>query len=142
MDENDKVLSPTHIKCHNLLEGAILYVTVEPCLMCAWVLRILSISKVYYGASNPRFGGNGSVLCLHETLEPKTDNCIESDILSHSYPSFSGLLESEAIDILKDFYGQENINGMFISNSFIFNFINISSAPVDKRKKKDTETIQ
>ena len=114
LPENEQVLDPTQLVCHNLLKGCVLYVTVEPCLMCAWALRLLSISKVYYGASNPRFGGNGSVLCLNDALEScsKDGKGYESSILSHGYESFPGLLEQEAIEILKHFYDQENMNGV------------------------------
>lgn len=42
-----------------------LYVTVEPCIMCASALRQYKIRKVYYGCSNDRFGGTGGVLSIH-----------------------------------------------------------------------------
>ena len=42
-----------------------LYVTVEPCIMCASALRQYGIRKVYYGCSNDRFGGTGGVLSIH-----------------------------------------------------------------------------
>lgn len=41
------------------------YVTVEPCIMCASALRQLKIRKVYFGCSNDRFGGTGGVLSIH-----------------------------------------------------------------------------
>lgn len=42
-----------------------LYVTVEPCVMCASALRQLNIRTVYFGAANDRFGGCGSVLSIN-----------------------------------------------------------------------------
>ncbi|KAL3688404.1 hypothetical protein R1sor_014713 [Riccia sorocarpa] len=42
-----------------------LYVTCEPCIMCAAALSILGVKKVYYGCANDRFGGCGSILPLH-----------------------------------------------------------------------------
>lgn len=42
-----------------------LYVTVEPCIMCAAALRQYRIRTVYYGCSNDRFGGNGGVMNIH-----------------------------------------------------------------------------
>ena len=42
-----------------------LYVTVEPCIMCAAALRQYQIRAVYYGCSNDRFGGTGGVLSIH-----------------------------------------------------------------------------
>lgn len=42
-----------------------LYVTIEPCIMCASALRQVGIKRVVFGAGNERFGGNGSVLPVH-----------------------------------------------------------------------------
>lgn len=42
-----------------------LYVTVEPCVMCASALRQYQIRGVYFGCGNERFGGTGSILTLH-----------------------------------------------------------------------------
>ena len=39
-----------------------LYVTVEPCIMCATALRLVGVRRVVYGCGNDRFGGCGSVL--------------------------------------------------------------------------------
>jgi tRNA-specific adenosine deaminase 2 len=47
------------------LRDVTLYVTVEPCLMCASALRQLGIKKVFYGCANDRFGGCGSVLSVN-----------------------------------------------------------------------------
>lgn len=44
------------------LSSITLYVTVEPCVMCASALRQVGIGRVVYGAGNDRFGGCGSVL--------------------------------------------------------------------------------
>ncbi|XP_037497944.1 tRNA-specific adenosine deaminase TAD2 isoform X2 [Jatropha curcas] len=42
-----------------------LYVTCEPCIICAAALSILGIKEVYYGCANDKFGGCGSILSLH-----------------------------------------------------------------------------
>ncbi len=57
---SDKVLTP-EMREYPLSETA-LYVTVEPCIMCASALRQLGIKEVFYGCENDRFGGCGSVL--------------------------------------------------------------------------------
>ncbi|XP_034384228.1 tRNA-specific adenosine deaminase 2 isoform X2 [Cyclopterus lumpus] len=53
-------------------ERTALYVTVEPCIMCAAALRLLNIPVVVYGCRNERFGGCGSVLDVSSALLPET----------------------------------------------------------------------
>mmetsp|Transcript_989 Transcript_989/g.1088 ORF Transcript_989/g.1088 Transcript_989/m.1088 type:complete len:275 (+) Transcript_989:165-989(+) len=48
-----------------ILSNCDLYVTCEPCIMCAAALSKLGIRKVYFGCHNDRFGGNGSILSVH-----------------------------------------------------------------------------
>lgn len=43
-----------------------LYVTLEPCIMCAAALQQVGVAEVVFGAPNTRFGGCGGVLCVHE----------------------------------------------------------------------------
>ena len=43
-----------------------LYVTCEPCIMCAGALSLLGVAHVVYGAANDRFGGCGSIVNVHE----------------------------------------------------------------------------
>jgi tRNA-specific adenosine deaminase 2 len=50
----------------SVFKETVLYVTVEPCIMCASALRQLGISAVYFGCFNERFGGTGGVLTVHE----------------------------------------------------------------------------
>ena len=74
-----------------------LYVTVEPCIMCASILRQYHIRTVYYGCGNDRFGGTGSVLSIHS--DPSIDP---------PYPAHGGLFRKEAIILLRRFYIQQN----------------------------------
>lgn len=48
------------------LTDTTLYVTVEPCIMCASALRQMGIRRVFYGCANERFGGCGSVLGVNK----------------------------------------------------------------------------
>lgn len=50
----------------SILKETDLYVTVEPCVMCASMLRQYGIRAVYFGCWNERFGGTGGVLNIHE----------------------------------------------------------------------------
>lgn len=87
--------------CKEVCEQTVLYVTVEPCIMCAAALRLLRIPFVVYGCKNERFGGCGSVLD------------VSSDHLPHTGTSFkciAGYRAEEAVEMLKTFYKQENPN--------------------------------
>ncbi|CAK9840816.1 tRNA specific adenosine-34 deaminase subunit Tad2 [Schizosaccharomyces pombe] len=75
-----------------------LYVTVEPCLMCAAALKQLHIKAVYFGCGNDRFGGCGSVFSINK------DQSIDP-----SYPVYPGLFYSEAVMLMREFYVQENV---------------------------------
>ena len=81
----------------DILHNTDLYVTVEPCIMCASALRQYGIRCVYYGCGNDRFGGNGSVLPVN------SDKGLEE-----GYPSYGGIFRKEAIMLLRRFYIQEN----------------------------------
>ncbi|OAQ98369.1 hypothetical protein LLEC1_01169 [Akanthomyces lecanii] len=54
----------------SIVSESVLYVTVEPCIMCASLLRQLRIKKVYFGAVNDKFGGTGGVFSLHANSLP------------------------------------------------------------------------
>uniref|UniRef100_A0A3B4EUM7 tRNA-specific adenosine deaminase 2 n=1 Tax=Pundamilia nyererei TaxID=303518 RepID=A0A3B4EUM7_9CICH len=79
-----------------------LYVTVEPCIMCAAALRLLNIPVVVYGCRNERFGGCGSVLDVSSADLPHTGT---------QFKCISGHRAEEAVDMLKTFYKQQNPNG-------------------------------
>lgn len=81
-----------------------LYVTVEPCIMCASALLYRGIGKVFFGCSNPRFGGNGTILSMHGADGQK------GEMKTAGYSSFGGYRAQEAIALLQDFYEQENPN--------------------------------
>ncbi|SPO19840.1 related to TAD2 - tRNA-specific adenosine deaminase 2 [Ustilago trichophora] len=85
----------------NPFKDTTLYVTIEPCIMCGAALRQIGIQRVVFGAGNERFGGNGSVLGLHD------DDAIVS---SPGYESVGGYLRDEAIMMLRRFYVTENTN--------------------------------
>ena len=84
-------------KYPNLLDitrNSTLYVTCEPCLMCAHALNLVKIKRVVYGCHNDKFGGNGSILSLHKHT---------------GYQVESGLMEEQSIKILQQFYEHGNV---------------------------------
>ncbi|KAK8192525.1 tRNA(adenine34) deaminase [Zalaria obscura] len=81
----------------SILSQTDLYVTVEPCIMCASVLRQFRIRAVYFGCANERFGGCGGVMDIHN--EKNVDV---------PYPVYGGIFREEAIMLLRRFYVQEN----------------------------------
>ena len=73
----DDAICNINTECNNsvelcvseLMKQCILYVTVEPCVMCAAALRAVGVAKVFYGCKNERFGGCGSVLVANNLIE-------------------------------------------------------------------------
>jgi tRNA(Arg) A34 adenosine deaminase TadA len=72
VDPKDGHLYPYGQKLHpsprvdpSVIAECVLYVTVEPCVMCASLLRQLRIRKVFFGAVNDKFGGTGGVFRIH-----------------------------------------------------------------------------
>ncbi|KAJ2182426.1 tRNA(adenine34) deaminase [Coemansia sp. RSA 551] len=74
-----------------------LYVTVEPCIMCASALRQINIESVVYGCANERFGGCESVLHVNS-----------DELDGTSYEATGGYLRDEAVLMLRKFYVREN----------------------------------
>lgn len=81
--------------------GMRLYVTVEPCIMCAAMLRRLGLTRIYFGCYNERFGGCGSIIPAHtDYILPQVDpilNCTQVE-----------LVRTECIMLLRRFYLKEN----------------------------------
>ncbi|KAJ7979404.1 tRNA-specific adenosine deaminase [Quillaja saponaria] len=99
-------LSPSEVA--ERFSKCILYVTCEPCIMCAAALTILGIKEVYYGCANDKFGGCGSILSLHlSSPVPCNSGEVQS---SKGFKSTGGIMASEAIFLLRTFYEQGNPN--------------------------------
>ena len=75
------------------LTGCSMYVTLEPCSMCAGALVWSRIEKLYIGAKDPKAGACGSVF-----------NIVESDKLNHRLEVEYGIMEKESSEILKRFF--------------------------------------
>ena len=75
------------------LPGCSLYVTVEPCSMCAGAMVWARIENLYIGAMDPKAGACGSVF-----------NIAEEDRLNHRIHVERGILEDECSSIMKEFF--------------------------------------
>ena len=105
-----------------VLKECDLYVTVEPCIMCASLLRQFGVKRVFYGASNEKFGGTGGVLNIQrengrESLDRGNEDLEELSEEERrrrecrkegDYEVHGGWLREEAIVMLRRFYVQEN----------------------------------
>jgi len=86
--------------------GSELYVTCEPCIMCAAALAKMGVGRVIFGCHNDRFGGNGSILSVHSDAKLAQ---------GATYPVKSGVLLEEAIAVFQKFYTTENRRGKKIA---------------------------
>lgn len=75
------------------LSGCTLYVTLEPCCMCAGAMVLARIDRLVYGARDPKTGACGSVFSI-----------AGSDDLNHRIEVKEGVLEEECSSVLKDFF--------------------------------------
>ncbi len=75
------------------LPGASLYVTIEPCAMCAGAIIQARIDTVVFGAFDPKSGAAGSVFDI-----------LNEPALNHQSTVISGILEQECAEILKDYF--------------------------------------
>lgn len=75
------------------LDGADLYVTLEPCPMCAGAMIWAHIKRLYYGARDPKTGACGSVLDI--VREPR---------LNHRIEVYSGIEADQAGALLEEFF--------------------------------------
>jgi len=88
-------------------DACTLYVTCEPCIMCAGAMSALGVKRVVYGCANDKFGGNGTVLNVHESGCGPCDGRSRPDV-GLPYESIGGLFEGEAIKLFQDFYIRGN----------------------------------
>ena len=75
------------------LEGCTLYVTLEPCQMCAGAIVQARIDEVVMGCMNPKAGCGGSIL-----------NILEDERFNHQVKVTRGVLEEECSSMLKEFF--------------------------------------
>lgn len=86
-----------HRACQKLkswrLLDCTLYVSLEPCFMCAGALVQARVGRVVFGAADPKGGALKSLASLHEHPQ-----------LNHQFKVTAGVLENECSDLLKKFF--------------------------------------
>lgn len=75
------------------LEGATLYVTLEPCTMCAGAIVLARLKKLVYGAADPKAGACGTLM-----------NVPRDERLNHIVEVESGFMEEECSFLLRSFF--------------------------------------
>ncbi len=75
------------------LEGTTLYVTLEPCPMCAGAIAQARVARVVFGAQDPRLGAAGSRMHVFEELRREAD----VDVIG-------GVMEEESSALLRSFF--------------------------------------
>jgi tRNA(adenine34) deaminase len=75
------------------LDGATLYSTLEPCVMCAGALVNARVARLVFGARDLRFGGVRSKFRL-----------ADADVLNHQVEIVEGTLGAECAELLEDFF--------------------------------------
>ena len=80
------------------LIGASLYVTLEPCAMCAGALVLARVKHIYYGAQDPKSGACGSVV-----------NIANHKKLNHRIKVKGGMMREECGELLKEFFRKKRL---------------------------------
>jgi tRNA(adenine34) deaminase len=80
---------------HWRLEGSTVYVTLEPCPMCAGALINARVGRVVYGAADPKAGALQSLYNLGNDLR-----------LNHRFESTPGVLDTECVERLRAFFAK------------------------------------
>jgi tRNA(adenine34) deaminase len=81
------------------LEEVTLYVTLEPCPMCAGAIVLSRVKRVVYGASDPKGGCAGTLM-----------NLLQEERFNHQAEVMSGVLEGECGSMLTNFFRSLRIN--------------------------------
>ena len=82
------------------LINTVIYVTIEPCAMCAGALVLGRVKKLVYGADDPKTGACGSII-----------NIANNKKLNHRVKVEKGVLEKESAWLLKEFFKKKRNSG-------------------------------
>jgi tRNA(adenine34) deaminase len=93
------ITSATNYLGQKWLNEASLYVTIEPCSMCAGAMVLARIKNLYFGANDPKTGACGSIV-----------NIVNNKQLNHRIKVTKGILQTECSSLLKDFFRKKRKN--------------------------------
>lgn len=82
-----------YVENYRLVPGCTLYVTLEPCAMCAGAILHARVARLVYGALDPKAGACGSVLTV-----------MNHPALNHKVEVTSGVLDEECSNLLTSFF--------------------------------------
>lgn len=83
------------------LEQCTLYVTLEPCPMCAGAIVLARIPRLVFGACDPKAGACGTLF-----------NIVQDERLNHRVEVIGGISEAKCSDMLKEFFSKVRSNEM------------------------------
>lgn len=86
------------------LLDATLYVTLEPCIMCAGAIIQARVGRLVFGATDPKGGG---IVSLYRILEDRR--------LNHSLPVTGGVLQEDCAEILSGFFHEKRLSSRPLS---------------------------
>ena len=101
------------------LDGATVFCTLEPCLMCAGALQQARVARVVFGAADPKAGACGSL--YNVGADPR---------LNHEFETRHGVRAGECAALLSDFFAARRVQ------------IAARSAPAEPRHKPRTTTTR
>lgn len=97
-----------------------LYVTLEPCVMCAGALLQARVARVVYGAKNPLLGGDGSWLQVLPECGSHVDRQNQTEHPSHPFHSGivirRGILQDDCAALMKDFFKSRRLQAGIFGN--------------------------
>ncbi|MGI6590696.1 MAG: tRNA adenosine(34) deaminase TadA [Eggerthellaceae bacterium] len=82
------------------LSGCTVYVTLEPCIMCAGLMHQARIDRCVFGAYDPKSGALGTLYAINADTR-----------LNHVFDAQGGVLEDECAQLLKEFFSQRRKGG-------------------------------
>jgi tRNA(adenine34) deaminase len=92
------ITSATNALNTKWLNGATLYVTIEPCSMCAGALVLARIKSIIFGAKDPKTGACGSIV-----------NIVNNRRLNHRIKVKGDVLADESASLLKEFFRKKRV---------------------------------